>query len=372
VNYRETLFLVGKCLTLDHHPEKIESVVAAIDNKTVEWEKVVHLSSGQLVLPALYLNLKRASLLEKLPADLTEYLEYLTNENRERNKQILEQVDDIAETLQTENIKPVFLKGVAHLLLNLYNDPAERMIGDIDFLVKDEEDVQKAAALLMERGYEPPKEKQIIASANHRHFPVLRNYNYSSAVEIHREVVLPPHHKKFNAHRIYSSKQSVEKKQNSFIPSIADQIIHNMLNVQINDKAYRNFTTHLRPIYDLFLLSRKENAAEVLNGFGKYEKRSNSYLAVVSKVLHVNSNLEYKNNRSVKIYVSWLDYFLEHLRIHRMYQYVIYFSWRIGRYISLPVKAIFNKQERLGLWYRLSDRSWYGKHLESYRRFFKE
>ena len=371
MNYPEILFFIGKCLTLDHHPENIEPVAAAIDDKTVEWEKVVQLSSGQLVLPALYLNLKRASLLEKLPEELTEYLEYLTNENRNRNKQILQQVDDISEILKSENIQPVFLKGVAHLLLNLYNDPAERMIGDIDFLVKNEDHVQKAAKLMMRNGYEPLVEYNPFIHGKMKHFPRMKNYNYSAAVEIHREVVLSPYHNKFHATRIYNSRQQVEKKQNAFIPSIENQIIHNMLNAQVNDKAYRNFTVHLRPVYDLFLLSKKENAAEVLNEFGKYEKRSNSYLAVASKVLGINSNIEHKKNFYINFYMRWMLLLLKHSRLQRIYNYITYFSWRAGRYLTLPLKAIFNKQDRMGLWYRLSDKNWYGKHIQSYRRFFK-
>ncbi|HAQ21344.1 MAG TPA: hypothetical protein DCR40_19255 [Prolixibacteraceae bacterium] len=56
-------------------------------------------------------------------------------------------MDDITAILNKENIQPVFLKGTANLLDGLYSDVGERMIGDIDFLVK-EEDYLKAAELL--------------------------------------------------------------------------------------------------------------------------------------------------------------------------------------------------------------------------------
>ena len=58
--------------------------------------------------------------------------------NRERNIQILQRIDDITAELNKKNIQPVFLKGTANLLDGLYSDLGERMIGDIDFLVKEQ------------------------------------------------------------------------------------------------------------------------------------------------------------------------------------------------------------------------------------------
>ena len=37
--------------------------------------------------------------------------------------------------LKQYNINPIFMKGSSYLIQGLYEDPAERMIGDIDFLV---------------------------------------------------------------------------------------------------------------------------------------------------------------------------------------------------------------------------------------------
>ncbi|MBN1767042.1 MAG: nucleotidyltransferase family protein, partial [Prolixibacteraceae bacterium] len=132
MNYKQCLFFVGKCLTLDQHPERIDEVKKTIKTGAVNWENVVKLSSGQFVLPALYLQLKRNRILLELPADLVKYLEEITDLNRKRNLAILEQAKEITSILYAHKISPVFLKGVAHLLAGLYTDIAERMIGDID------------------------------------------------------------------------------------------------------------------------------------------------------------------------------------------------------------------------------------------------
>ena len=42
-------------------------------------------STAHYVFPALYCNLKRANFLKYLPADLVEYMKFITNLNKERN-----------------------------------------------------------------------------------------------------------------------------------------------------------------------------------------------------------------------------------------------------------------------------------------------
>ena len=154
MNYKQCLFFVAKCLTLDQHPGRIQEVKTEINENTFNWENVVKLSSGQFVLPAMYLQLKRNGLLPDLPEDLVEYLEEITDLNRKRNLAILEQAKEITSILHAQHISPLFLKGVAHLLGGLYVDISERMIGDIDFLVE-KDNMVEAADLLIKNGYDP-------------------------------------------------------------------------------------------------------------------------------------------------------------------------------------------------------------------------
>lgn len=83
MNYPETLQFVGKCLTLIQHPENASEIKNQIKNGDVDWERIVYLISNHLVLPAIYIQLKKARLVNLLPVDLREYLDYLTAENQE-------------------------------------------------------------------------------------------------------------------------------------------------------------------------------------------------------------------------------------------------------------------------------------------------
>ena len=89
MTYKEALLFIGKCLSLGIHPEKSKDVRQEIRKGKIIWEQMVHLSSSQLVLPALFIRLERADLLKELPPDLVEYMSSLTRCNRERNLQIL-------------------------------------------------------------------------------------------------------------------------------------------------------------------------------------------------------------------------------------------------------------------------------------------
>ena len=101
----------------------------------MDWEAFVKVSTGHLVLPALYSNLKRADFLKYLPHELVSFMKNITNINSERNKQIIKQAQELNSLLLlSNNIKPIFLKGTGNLLAGIYDDIAERMVGDIDFI----------------------------------------------------------------------------------------------------------------------------------------------------------------------------------------------------------------------------------------------
>ena len=79
-------------------------------------------------------------------------MEHITDINRERNKQIISQAKELNNFLLANNITPIFLKGTGNLLTGIYDDIAERMLGDIDFIFS-KEDYPKAITILREFGY---------------------------------------------------------------------------------------------------------------------------------------------------------------------------------------------------------------------------
>lgn len=367
---KESLLFVGKCLTLGLHPERISEVQQEIRKGKVVWEQIVQVSSGQFVLPALYFRLKKASLLQELPSDLVEYMEYLTDRNRERNLQITTQIRDIATLLNRNGIAPVFLKGTAHLLLPLYEDIAERMVGDIDFLVEESE-MLKAAQLLIDVGYQPMSKFNPELMKITKHYPRLTNFNYPAAVEVHRQVIIPPHDNHFKSSEIIRDRQRIDGNWEVYVPSNEHLIIHNTLNVQVNDKAYLWGTVYLRQMYDLLLLSLLENPQKVLKGFTRFPNHSNAYLALSSLVFDKPAGIEYDNTTRVRLFLKQISVSLFHPRFLSAFKSMYFITRQLSRYVTLPIQSIYRKDVRASLLSRLRNPKWYKQHLLGYWNYFK-
>ena len=143
MSYKETLYFIATCLTISLEDKNRVVIQKLLQSDMIDWDAVVQLSTSHYVFPALYCNLKRADFLQYLPQDLVNYMEHITNLNRERNEQIITQAKELNTLLLANNITPIFLKGTGNLLADLYEDIAERMVGDIDFILS-KEDYPKA------------------------------------------------------------------------------------------------------------------------------------------------------------------------------------------------------------------------------------
>ena len=134
MNYKETLFFIAKCLTISLEEKNRQEIEVMLKSTDIDWDAVVKVSTAHYVFPALYCNLKHADFLQYLPQELVSYMEHITDINRERNKQIISQANELNNVLLANHITPIFLKGTGNLLAELYEDTAERMVGDIDFI----------------------------------------------------------------------------------------------------------------------------------------------------------------------------------------------------------------------------------------------
>ena len=156
MNYKETLFFIAKCLTISLEEKNRDEIEIILKTMDIDWDAVVKVSTAHYVFPALYCNLKRVDYLKYLPQDLVSYMELITDINRERNKQIITQAIELNSLLTDHNITPIFLKGTGNLLAGIYDDIAERMVGDIDFIFS-KEDYPKAITVVRDFGFSEKK-----------------------------------------------------------------------------------------------------------------------------------------------------------------------------------------------------------------------
>lgn len=343
MTYKETLFFIGKSLTINHEEHNKIIVENELKSDNIDWDAVVKVSTAHFVFPALYCNLKKANFLHYLPEELVNYMQHITDLNRERNQQIIDQAKEINELLLANNITPIFLKGTGNLLEDLYDDIAERMVGDIDLLVSDKS-FEKTISILNENGYEK-NSKKADNTFLERHYPKIVKENKIASVEIHHRMVSNSFfNKSFNYTMV---KTDVLKIENNFsLLSYKNQIILTSINKQINDfqEKLKSFT--LRASYDLFLLSKKESTLNTLINFKTGFKTLNNFVFSSSYLLGSPKSLSFKNNSDVRKFLNNQLYFLDKPRSKKRNDLLwkSYFLIRL-RLITI-YKSIYLKQGR--------------------------
>ena len=358
MNYKETLFFIAKCLTIaleGKNRDKIELILKTTD---VDWDAVVKVSTSHYVFPALYCNLKRADFLQYLPHELVSYMEYITDINRERNKQIILQANELNNVLLANNIRPIFLKGTGNLLAGIYDDIAERMVGDIDFIFS-QEDYPKAIAILREFGYSEVK-KQEYYPPEAKHYRRLQKENNIAAIEIHKELLIEKYANEFNYSFVDKDSQVINEVA---VLSYANKLNLSIIANQINDSGFYYKTMALRNAYDVFLLSKKTNAKAAVNTLDKLTNPLNCFLAACYEVFNAVDSLEYNNTKKVTSYLIKFERYIQRYEKNNIHDKISKFYFLIKLGLSLLCKSIFYKYYRFYILDCVTDKNWYKEKL---------
>lgn len=350
---KEALFFIGKCLTINHEKHNKTTIERELNNSTIDWDIIVKVSTAHYVFPALYCNLKRADFLHYLPEDLVSYMKHITDLNRDRNLQIIEQAKEINELLLANNITPIFLKGTGNLLEGLYEDIAERMVGDIDFLV-DLNDCKNAFEILQKNGYH---HKVSELFDDHRHLPRITNEDKIAALEIHKNMLVLNKSQSFNYSTI---KNAVINKNGITFLSDNDKIKLSVFSKLINDNSYLLKKIHLRAVYDFFLISQKLINPTKLHD-DLLQKELNSGIHLYTRLLIKPVNLIIIKNKLTEKYVSDCLDLLDSKK--NKFKHLKTLLW-IKERIKIILKSFYKKSYFKFVLSKITDINWYKKHLK--------
>jgi hypothetical protein len=358
LNYKETLYFIAKCLSISLEERNRQEIEKQLKSTSIDWDAVVKVSTAHYVFPALYCNFKRADFLHYLPQELVNYMQHITNLNRERNEQIIAQAKELNTLLLANNIRPIFLKGTGNLLVGVYEDIAERMVGDIDFIFS-KDDYSKAIKVLRVFGYsEVEKYKYYIPEE--KHYRRLQKENNIAAIEIHKELLLEKYANEFNYSFVEKDSQIVN---GTAVLSYANKLNLSIIANQINDNGFYYKTMALRNAYDIFLLSKKTNAKEALNTLDKLANPLNCFLAACYEVFNNVNSLEHNNTKKA---VSYLSVFNSQFtnpkatkRKHKLIKSYLFLKNRL----NLIYKSIIYKEYRVWFFKRVTDKNWYKEKL---------
>ena len=360
MNNKETLYFIAKCLTISLENKNRQEIVMQLKSTSIDWDAVVKLSTAHYVFPAMYCNLKRADFLKYLPQDLVSYMEYITNINRERNKQIILQANELNNVLLANNIRSIFLKGTDNLLSGIYDDIAERMVGDIDFIFS-KKDYPKAISILREFGYSEVKKQEYYPPDEFKHYRRLQKENNIAVIEIHKNLLST---KKYTNEFNYS----FVAKDTQIINDVAVLSYTNKLNLsiianQINDSGFYYKTMDLRNAYDVFLLSKKTNAMAAVNTLDKLRYPLNCFLAGCFEIFNQADSLRYNPTAKTESYLSGFNsQFTNPKATKRKHKRIkIYLSLKSR--LNILYKSIIYKEYRVWFFNLLIDKNWYKEKL---------
>lgn len=367
MTYKELFYFTGHCLSLDEHPAFRETIVQKIQAEDINWESFVQLCSDHLVIPVIYLKFKAHNLLNILPKELTKVMTEIYELNRERNAKILLQIDHITAALHTEQIIPVFLKGTANLLDGLYRDLGERMMGDIDFLVT-EENYLRTASIMKGIGY-THYPSCYVDNRSPMHYPCLYKMGEIAPVEIHRMPVSIRHSRQFNSQMVFKNKKAVIEKKGLFVPYDQHKLIHTFIHSQLADRCHAYKQSSFRELYDLYLLSKRMNVSTMAGQCG-YKNKAISWLVFSQRVLGLPGRLYPIETNGAKWFCWKYDCSLSFVKTYKLYVSIKKILHLIGQgYISGVVKAFTDKEERLYLFKRIKNPKWYRAHWVHYKEY---
>lgn len=338
MTYKQTFFFIGQCLTINHEEENKVLIRKQLESNTIDWEAFVKISTAHFVLPGVYCNFKKAALLKYLPEDLVAFMKHITHLNRERNTKIIKQALDINNILIKNGIKPIFLKGTGNVIEGLYSDIAERMTGDIDFIVSEDE-YQKTIEILKNDGYHR-SEKNLIGF--HKHYPRLIKENAIAAIEIHKDFFETNYVAKFNYNTI---KRAIQKTSSIHVLSFEDQFYLTILAYQINDNGFALKSISLRSAYDTFLLSKRIDPKNLKQKLDiKFHEMTNCYLATINLILNDIDSLPIVDTKTKQKYLKDFNRIFFNQKKYQAHINFIKKTNRLKYQLHLITKAVYKRK----------------------------
>jgi len=359
---------IAQCLAFGDSPEFMKAHL--MPNSEPKFSQdLVFMASNHYVLPALFLRIVKSNTTGFFPDELKDHLNEILELNRKRNRLILEQIREINAVLGDENIYPVYLKGTANLLDNLYSDPGERMIGDIDLLVREEEYL-KAVEKIKSLGYR--YDRKILGDVGElKHYPRLYREDVPADVEIHRLPVNTKYTRKFTTEMVFAHKREAQSSSNVFVPSDEHKIILNFIHGQLSNQGFRFRMVPLRDLFDLYLLSQRVDLVQVLP-FVEERHKAAAYFCFSERVFGLQTKPTICSGRKYSQFYRQHHWLLNHHKISRFRKGTIkLLQLIVVRYFWRIFSTLFSKSSRRHVWMRVKDPQWYKLHWKGLHDYFK-
>jgi Uncharacterised nucleotidyltransferase len=160
-----------------------------IATPSFRWAEFKDLATDQLVSAAVVYRLDQNGLAGRLPNAVSRYFATVYRLNRIRNAKINAECMAIAAAMNEIDVVPVFFKGGGALLAGLYDDPATRIMSDLDVLVPAARNSDCVDRLLAS-GYHIDGTPRHPRDQSHA---VLYPQSGAAPVDLHRDIIVYPY-----------------------------------------------------------------------------------------------------------------------------------------------------------------------------------
>ncbi len=260
--YRFTASVISPFVSRD------ELVLQLQNKELLDWECIASVAGGHSVIQALYPAVVEKDLVDLIPDDFLSYVQHLHEINCERNEMMRKQLIDAVLVINKLNIKPLLMKGAAHLFLDTFSNIGDRLLTDLDILVPANE-IKHISNELIAIGYELYEEK-IDFIENHHHYPPLIKHDECSMIELHRDLIHKPQQ------HVFPTEYAWEKSVDIVLPNSAKakvlvptfRVFHSFLHRCVVDKLHQKGQIEIRQLHELaraqFIHSSNINWDEML------------------------------------------------------------------------------------------------------------
>lgn len=143
----KVLILLSRYELTNNEVKKIRDVVT----QGIDWYRLFIIAMNNKVIGLVYYNLCKYNLLERMKPIILSLMKYYYIGNRERNKCIMQEKQEILSSMKDNGVNILVLKGGA-LLDNVYKDYGSRTCNDLDFFCS-LKDIDKIDKVLNKLGY---------------------------------------------------------------------------------------------------------------------------------------------------------------------------------------------------------------------------
>lgn len=233
---------------------QLRACLAGDPPREADWIAVVKLANEALLTPQLAAALQTAP---GLPDDARAFLAEVRGRNTERNRRLFGQLTEAVGVLNRAGIEPTLLKGAALWAGRATDEPFDRLLADLDVMVRPEE-ADRALATLTLHGF-------VVLNRREGHdvhaIAELARPQDVGAIDLHQRPPGPPgmaETDELQAHRRKVSWSGVR----AAIPSPAMTVFLTILHDQFHDGDYWRGGFDLRHLHDIALLAQRPEGVD--------------------------------------------------------------------------------------------------------------